>query len=378
MGVIKIKTQQDFPHISFGIIVLNGEPFTKYCLRSLYPFAYEIIVVEGGHENTRAVCTPDGHSTDGTLESLRQFKREEDPENKIQIITRDGFWPVKDELGRYRTHQCRAYAERATGDYLWQVDIDEFYHDNDMKYVINMLREDPGISAVSFKTRTFWGNPDYIVDSWPLRRGLAVFHRLFKWGSGYRYVTHEPPTVCDEAGRDTRSLRWVRAESLAKNSIYMYHYAFLFPWQVYQKARVYQDEKRKVYAKVLEWSENNYFQIKNPYRVYSFYQYPGWLERFYGTHPRQIAQMMEDIDSGKIKASLRKTDDVERLLNSWWYPIGRLWLKLSEPVDMACKRATGLYLRFLVVIKNFIPPLRKYSFTRTFRNIAHGGQNGQD
>ena len=34
--------------ITFGIIVLNGEPFTKYCLRQLYPFAYEIIVVEGG------------------------------------------------------------------------------------------------------------------------------------------------------------------------------------------------------------------------------------------------------------------------------------------------------------------------------------------
>ena len=33
----------------------------------------------------------------------------------------DGFWPgEKDE-------QSRAYASRATGDYLWQVDVDEFY-----------------------------------------------------------------------------------------------------------------------------------------------------------------------------------------------------------------------------------------------------------
>jgi hypothetical protein len=32
--------------VSFGIIVLNGEPFTRYNLRALYPFAHEIIVVE--------------------------------------------------------------------------------------------------------------------------------------------------------------------------------------------------------------------------------------------------------------------------------------------------------------------------------------------
>jgi len=35
------------PKITFGIIILNGESFTRYNLRSLYPFAYQIIVVEG-------------------------------------------------------------------------------------------------------------------------------------------------------------------------------------------------------------------------------------------------------------------------------------------------------------------------------------------
>ena len=107
----------DFPRISFGIIVLNGEPFTKYCLRQLYPHAYEIIVVEGG--SRKAIDeAPEGHSTDGTLEALYEFKAQEDPEDKIQIITRDDFWTEKDE-------QSQAYAQVATGDHLWQVDIDE-------------------------------------------------------------------------------------------------------------------------------------------------------------------------------------------------------------------------------------------------------------
>ena len=103
------ETSSELPRISFGIIVLNGEPFTRYCLRSLYPFAHEIIVVEGGHEDTRAVTTHDGHSTDGTLETLRRFVSEEDPEKKVRIVTRDGFWPKRDELGHVRTAQSRAY-----------------------------------------------------------------------------------------------------------------------------------------------------------------------------------------------------------------------------------------------------------------------------
>ena len=173
---------EPMPRITFGIIVLNGEPFTRYCLRSLYPFAHEIIVVEGGHEDTRAVATSDGHSVDGTLEVLQRFKAKEDPQNKVQIVTRDGFWRKTDELGNHRTHQSRAYAERATGDYLWQVDIDEFYRPNDMLAVFAMLRDRPNVAGVSFPQLTFWGRPEYLVDCWQLRRGARNYDRLFRWG----------------------------------------------------------------------------------------------------------------------------------------------------------------------------------------------------
>ena len=114
-------------NITFGIIVLNGEPFTRYCIRALYPHAHEIIIAEGACEGARNIATADGHSRDGTLELLRRIKRLEDPENKITIVTAedeghtDGFWPGE------KHEQCRAFAKRATGNYLWQVDIDEFY-----------------------------------------------------------------------------------------------------------------------------------------------------------------------------------------------------------------------------------------------------------
>ena len=63
--------------------------------------------------------------------------------SKVTIITREGFWPKKDELGRDRTPQSRAYAELAKGDFLWQIDIDEFYKADDMHKIISMLQKDP-------------------------------------------------------------------------------------------------------------------------------------------------------------------------------------------------------------------------------------------
>ena len=76
--------------ITFGIIVLNGEPFTRYNLRALYPFAHEIIVAEGASSKAACVATPEGHSTDGTLEILRQFKEKGDPDNKLTIVGSPG------------------------------------------------------------------------------------------------------------------------------------------------------------------------------------------------------------------------------------------------------------------------------------------------
>ncbi len=73
--------------ITFGIIVLNGEPFTQYCIKALYPHAYGIIIAEGACEGAQNIATPDAHSRDGTLEILKELKRKEDPENKITIVT---------------------------------------------------------------------------------------------------------------------------------------------------------------------------------------------------------------------------------------------------------------------------------------------------
>jgi len=326
-------TQSPWPRITFGIIVLNGEPFTRYCLRSLYPFAHQIVVVEGGHEDTRAVATPDGHSVDGTLDVLQRFKAEEDPLDKVEIVTRDGFWPKTDEFGRHRTHQSRAYAELATGDYLWQVDIDEFYRPEDMQAVIAMLRVQRDVSAVSFRTRSFFGGLRYVAESWDHLDGTRDFHRLFKWGPGYKYVKHEPPTVVDDRGRDLRALQWVRAGEMARRGVFLYHYESLIPWQVEQKVRIYQDEKPEWCAGLVDWAQHSYFRLEHPYRVRREYRSPSWLQRFNGPHPPEASRMMSDVTMGRTSQSPRDTEDIERLLQRWWYPLGRQYLLARYYLD---------------------------------------------
>lgn len=321
------------PKVTFGIIVLNGEPFTRYCLRALYPFAHEIIVVEGGHEDTRSVATADGHSVDGTLEVLRRFCEDEDPLQKVTLVTRDGFWPKEDEMGRHRTPQSREYAKRATGDYLWQIDIDEFYLPGHMLRVLEMLADDPQISAVSFQQRCFWGSLDIQADGWALRRWLGQFHRLFKWGPGYRYVTHEPPTVVDRDGRDLRTLKWMRASDTAQLGIQLYHYSLLFPWQVEQKTSLYRDEKPKTHGGMIEWAETSFFTLGHPYHVHNIYQDPSWLRHYQGEHPAEVLAMMNDIENGRVQARLRDNQDANRLLESRWYRAGAFALSYADYVD---------------------------------------------
>ena len=342
--------------VSFGIIVLNGEPYTRYCIRSLYPFARQIIVVEGACEGSRHIATPAGHSTDGTLDVLQKIKAEEDPENKILLVTAedeghpDGFWPgEKDE-------QSRAYAKRATGNFIWQVDIDEFYRPDDMKKILQLLQTDPSISALSFKQFQFWGGFSYYVDSWYFKRNLPDIHRIFAWKPGYTYVTHRPPTVRNNEGTDLRSLHWLDARKTSKMGIFMYHYSFVLPKQAAEKAEYYSSSKW-LRLDAHSWYEKNFQQISNPFKVFINSSNPGWLVRFRGEHPPVIAQLQQDLKNGTLRYALRDTEDIEKMMRSWKFITGRFLLKAVEDP--------------YIIFMNY-----RKSFRRKIKRILHPQSNG--
>lgn len=310
--------------ITFGMIVLNGEPFTRYNLRSLYPFAHQIIVVEGACPSAAAIATSEGHSTDGTLEIIQEFKKNEDPENKLIIVTaldaghQEGFWQEKNEMSQ-------AYAQRVTGNYLWQVDSDEFYHEDQVKHLIEILEQEKP-DTVSFPMITFWGGLDYITDSFYLIRDNArEYHRLFAWKPGYSYKTHFPPTVIDENGTDLRRKKWLRAHYIENKNIFLYHYSLLFPLQVFNKVSYYKTRNRSA---IDTWEESVYRRLEKPFHAHNVYYHIGWLERYNGAHPIAVKSMMQDITTNKINVELRDCRDVERLLSKKSYVYATKFLRL--------------------------------------------------
>jgi hypothetical protein len=351
------------PRITFGIIVLNGEPFTRYNLRALYPFAHEIIVVEGASPHASQIATPDGHSLDNTLQILREFKQYEDPDDKLSIVTAEtegypnGFWPgEKDE-------QSRAYARRATGDWLWQVDIDEFYRPDQMQYVIDTLLVDPAIWTVSFKTITFWGGLTYHVDGWFLRhREGEEFHRVFRWKPGFTYGTHRPPTVYNQSGENLRTLGWKRGYDLAREQgIHLYHYSFVFPFQVGNKSLYY----GSYFGRDPQWADKSYMRLDNPYRVHAVHRYPSWLDRYRGDHPPQALELWQQVEAGAHPGiTVRSNSDVDGLLESPRYRLGRIGLKVGGHLLYAVRRQAlrlfwGLPQKTQRYLKQHIPILSK-------------------
>jgi hypothetical protein len=317
------------PKITFGMIVLNGEPFIKYNLQALYPYAHQIIVVEGACPAAAVTANPHGHSIDNTLTTLMQFKNESDPENKVEIVTAedegypDGFWPGE------KHEMSQAYAKRTTGNYLWQIDVDEFYQPDEINRIIDLLTENPTISAISFPVHTFWGGLNYILDGFAFRyRGDNSFNRLFKWGPGYRYVTHRPPTVVDANGNNLKELNWISASYIARKGIFLYHYDMLLPIQAERKSLYYSRVTWSAYdgEKILNWKDAVYDKLLDPYHPYTVYTHYSWIARFEGIHPEIIHVMIQDIKAGLFPGiSLRNTHDIECLLNSRQYTLGIAW-----------------------------------------------------
>ncbi len=307
------------------MIVLNGQPFLRYNLRALYPFAKQIIVVEGAVTAAAPLADDAGHSVDGTLEELYRFQAEEDPEHKLEIVVRDGLWPEKDE-------QSQAYAERCTADYLWQVDVDEFYQPGDMIRVLQFLRDHPEVTLLTFPHLLFWGSTDYVVNGWYLMREQAFIRRLFKWGSGYHYSSHRPPRILGPDDRDLSTIHPAGGTDFARAGIFLYHYSLLFPQQVHNKSMYYQAAGWSKLNAATKWAEDSFAALKRPYRVHNAYQYPSWLERAPLPSPPQIQALYADIAAGNIDITLRQREDVERLLADPWYALGANALRTVEPV----------------------------------------------
>lgn len=337
------------PKVTFGILALNALPFLEYNLRALYPFAHQIIVVEGAARAAKSLARQDGHSADGTLEMLDRFKQREDPEGKLVVVDAaeagypDGFWPEKEEMSQ-------AYAARATGDWLWQVDSDEFYMEEDLKAMLGLLDRNPEISGYSFPYIEFFGGFDfYITGEWHLHAYPRV-PRLFRWGPGYQYTSHRPSAVVNDRGQDLRQLHWVDEPKPAGSSVRMHHYSYVFPKQAMQKVGYYSKvEWSSAFKDNQTWYEKKYLGLQNPMHLGEL-QGLQWLERFTGQHPAAIQALRRDLEQGRVQIERRPVADIEQLLSSPRYRVqtwlARLFLRAYWPIRVAWKSMRSKIIKY--------------------------------
>ena len=104
----------------------NEEEFAFQVLKSIYDEVDRIIVIEGAVEN-RPNSTPDGHSTDRTVEIVQDFKANHDPKKKILFVQIKKHWKNLEEIKQ--TFLDMSFP----GDWLIINDADEFYQPADIR-----------------------------------------------------------------------------------------------------------------------------------------------------------------------------------------------------------------------------------------------------
>ena len=331
--------------LSACMIVLNGMPYMPYLLRGIYPVMDEIIIVEGAVETTAELADKNGHSTDGTVEAIRHFS---DPERKIKLIQIDGYWPEKNEM-------CFAFAEACTGDYLWQMDADEFYKPRDMLWLKDYLAQNREVGAVSFTFLNFFGGMQSITNGAWFYYNRSQIWRLLRWGKGYRYVTYRQPTALDESGVDTKDYPVLHGNMLSrKYGIYTYHYSYVTRAQVAEKMHYHQRYKKGGFLYIDDYDEwyQNHFQTFTPWRVHPDERPMSWLEPFRGQHPEVIQQLIADHPE-----AVASRPEIARLLDS---PLRWRFWKLVGTIDAVC---WWLYDRpFRRMVRPFVRPIRARFF----------------
>ena len=246
--------------IAFGIIVFEGDYVLEEALKSIYPFAHQILIAEGPitYWQQQGYTT----STDRTNEIIDNFP---DPEDKIRIV--HGQFNEKDE-------QCNAYMAHLKDDtdYIWNLDSDEIFKAEDIKKIMDILEKEK-YTSVGFKSVSFYGGLDHYLTGF---EESAEYIRIRKVYPGSYWQTHRPPTIAHKWGGKKLPTKHLNYNVCANQyGIRMYHYTYVFPKQVFNKMKYYkgflnkegtiEDYFNRVYLPWITGNEDERKRIENQF-----------------------------------------------------------------------------------------------------------------
>lgn len=224
------------PKISFMMLLYNGltnlpEGMLSAAFRQVQDIAHEIYVIEGATQLAK-FSSADGRSTDGTIDFLHDAMRKD---RRIKLIQKKNLWDDKNQM------VC-ATNNIFQGDYVWQLDSDEFYHENDIPRIVKML-EDRQPLEVDFYSYVFWGGyTDCITErtgkTWTNEKPKR---RIFRNKPGVSFWTsHNPPSYhYDETTECSEQVNVITREETLAMGMKIFHYSYVERAQAEFKSRYY-------------------------------------------------------------------------------------------------------------------------------------------
>lgn len=245
--------------VTYVLNVLNGEPFIHFQLKSIYEFAFEIIIVEGAYEKF-SFASKHGRSADNTIKIINEFP---DPHNKIKLILNEGYYED-------RTEMCNECLKYVNGDVIWQIDVDEFYFDKTHLYVQELFKFNENLDRISFNFLDIFGAlrlKVYGLDDSKLQN----VHRVHRFKKGDLWGTQRPPTLVDNKNVHRVIRQEYSGDEMEYKGHKMFNLTMLFRDQILDKYNYY--FKKGFTNDTIEWYENSIKSYNNRLNVLNISDY---------------------------------------------------------------------------------------------------------
>lgn len=175
----------------------NEEDWVSYPILSIYNEIDIVLLIEGAVKG-RPNSTEGGHSTDKTLDIIRKIP---DPNSKIKLITKDGFFKDLEEQKQIFLDQAEKIQKEHPEWTIYVLinDADEVITPETIKRLRAAIKLRPWASEFILTFLHFFHDFDHV--SSPSDQYNILHQRFFKYQVGMKYRTH--PVVSDADGIDT-------------------------------------------------------------------------------------------------------------------------------------------------------------------------------
>lgn len=182
------SNQTQMVELTIGSILLNEAKFIGLNLINHYNVCDEWVLIEGACQGypTRKV-THDGLSLDNSAIQIMLFP---DRYNKIRFIQHGWTNSTGEDAKSELRNQYLKYAK---GNVLLVLDIDEFYSESDIKFVLNKFNKDKSLTAFTLPQVHFWKGIDrFITGGYYDISHTRFFRNIF----GMKYISnHNFPEI---------------------------------------------------------------------------------------------------------------------------------------------------------------------------------------